>query len=116
MFSERAVYISLILFSIGLYGVIWNKSVLKTIISLNIMQVGVILFFISLGFNNSTIPPIGKGLLKADPMPQALMLTAVVIGLAVVSLSLILYITLVRRYGSSNWDQILKKKREEEDE
>lgn len=116
MFTKLSLYTSFILLAIGLYGIMFNKSVLKSIICLNIMQVGVILFFITIGANNSLIPPIGEGLRKSDPMPQALMLTAVVIGLAVISLSLTLYIRMVRKYGSSHWDKILIRKREEHDE
>lgn len=116
MYTKFALYAGFMLFAIGIYGIMFNKSVLKSIICLNIMQVGIILFFITIGDNNSLIPPIGEGLRKSDPMPQALMLTAVVIGLAVISLSLTLYISMVRKYGSSYWDKILLKKREEQDE
>ena len=109
--------ISLVLFFIGLYGTMARRNILKTIISLSIMQVSIILFFISMN-EDVTAPPIldVKGTIEsnviyADPLPQALMITAVVIGISVTALCLTLFISLYHKYGTTNWKKV-KSRRE----
>ena len=103
--------VSLILFFIGLYGTMARRNILKTIISLSIMQVSIILFFISMNENVDTAPilhemvPSAAGV-YADPLPQALMITAVVIGVSVTALCLTLFISLYHNYGTTNWKKV----------
>ena len=108
--------VSLVLFFIGLYGTIARRNILKTIISLSIMQVAIILFFISMNENVDTAPILRQGvpsaeLVYADPVPQALMITAVVIGVSVTALCLTLFISLYHKYGTTNWIKV-KSRRE----
>ena len=103
--------VSLILFFIGLYGTIARRNILKTIISLSIMQVAIILFFISMNENVDTAPILqhtmpSTNLVYADPIPQALMITAVVIGISVTALCLTLFISLYHKYGTTNWKKV----------
>lgn len=106
--------IGIILFFIGVYGITARKNILKTIISLGIIQAAAILFFVSLNSSPEGVPPIGKGIpgITADPLPQALMITAVVIGVSVTAVSLTMFVALYHKYGTTNWDKI-KAKREE---
>lgn len=99
--------ISILLFFIALYGIIARRNIIKTIISLGIMETSVIIFFISLNFEENKLPPIGVGtpIDTANPLPQALMITAIVIGVAVTAVSLTMFITLYHKYGTTNWQK-----------
>lgn len=103
--------VGIILFFIGVYGMVARRNILKTIISLCIIQGAIILFFIS---NDGIAAPIGRVVPAgaADPVPQALMLTAIVVGISVTAVSLTMFITLYHKYGSTNWNKV-KRKREE---
>lgn len=108
--------VSFILFFIGLYGLCARRNVLKSIISLAIMQAGLILFFLSINAEKYTLPPIGEQVANqphvADPVPQALMITAVVVGISVTATSLTMFISLYHKYGSTNWNRIKRKRGE----
>lgn len=86
-------YAAIILFVFGLYGLFTNKNVIKMIVSLNVMELGLNIFIISIGFVYDGVAPIitstgGTGLLFVDPLPQALVLTAIVIGVGTTALAL----------------------------
>lgn len=106
--------VSILLFFVGLLGLVTQKNIVRTIISVNVMDVGAILFLITVNYTPGSLPPIapmGDGPV-ADPLPQALMITAIVIGIAVSAVSLAVFIALFRRYGSADWETVLKRIRE----
>lgn len=105
---------AIVLFFIGVYGIIAHKHIIKSIISLGIMQAALILFFVTIKAGPESVPPIGGefAVLPADPLPQALMITAVVVGMAVTAVSLTVFITLYHKYGSSDWQEIQAKRRD----
>ncbi len=106
---------SLILFFLGLYGVIARRNIIKTIISIGIMEIGVILFFLSINYTFGAKPPIGEHLQSpADPVPQALMITAIVIGIAVTAVSMSMFIGLYHKYGTTNWKKARKARTRED--
>ncbi len=106
---------ALAVFFIGLYGVIAVKNIIKTIMSVCIMEVAVILFFLSVNFSHGMVPPIGEELINAsDPFPQALMITAIVIGVAVTALTVSMFIGLYHKYGTTAWDKALKARQKED--
>lgn len=107
--------VGLALFFIGTYGLIARRNILKSIISLSIIQAGIVLFFISAKPNDNALAPIGVGLRGgvSDPLPQAMMITAIVIGISVTALSLTMFISLYHKYGSTNWRKV-KKRREDQ--
>ena len=103
-------HLSLGLFFVGLYGVLTQRNVIKTIISINIMDAAAILFLITANLKPGSVPPIGvePGAVPiADPVPQALMITAIVIGVSVTAMCLALFIRMAHRYGSSDWEKIV---------
>ncbi|SHH27288.1 sodium:proton antiporter [Clostridium grantii] len=104
--------VSIILFFIGFYGLMARRNIIRTIISFGIIQSAIILFFVTINFNIGDIAPIGKNLGNnvADPLPQALMITAIVIGVAVTAVSLTMFITLYHKYGTTNWQKVKKKR------
>tara|TARA_Y100000031_G_C8026950_1_gene295319 strand:- start:171 stop:542 length:372 start_codon:yes stop_codon:yes gene_type:complete len=104
-YGINLVYVaSLILISIGFYCVVVKKNLIKIVIGIGIMQYGVHLFFILIGYRHGgTVPIMGEkvtGALFVDPLPQALVLTAIVIGLAVTVLMSALIVRLYEKYGT----------------
>lgn len=104
----------IILFLIGFYGLLARRNIIKTILALGICEIGVILFFLGINFTAMPRPPIDDGPPPADPVPQSLMITAIIIGAAVTAVGLMMFIVLYHRYGSTNWHTI-KKIRDKED-
>ncbi len=94
--------VALIIFLIGLYGLISKKNLIKKVMGLNILTSGIILFFVSLGYKRGfTAPIMEEGVTNVvDPLPQALMLTTIVIGVCITALALSLIIRIYERYGS----------------
>lgn len=108
--------ISIMLFFIGVYGVCARRNIFKTIMGLSIMQAGLVLFFLSINAMEGAVPPIGRDIMNAtnvsDPVPQALMITAVVVGISTTAVSLTMFISLYHKYGTTNWIKVKKKRGE----
>ena len=88
---------------IGLYAVIFKRNLIKMVIGITLIESGVNLFLITLGYREGSIAPIytsSPGGIMALPVPQALTLTSIVIGVAVLALMLSLVIYIYRHYGS----------------
>ncbi len=88
----------------GLYAIIFKRNLIKIVIGITLVESGVNLFLITLGFRENSIAPIYTSAPKLNPMslpvPQALTLTSIVIGVAVLALMLSLIIHLYRHYGT----------------
>jgi len=96
---------------IGIYIVLVKHNLIKVIIGLSILDTGVNLFLISVGYiAKGTAPIFSMPAIKAenmvDPVPQALVLTAIVIGVAVLAIALSLAIKLYQHYGTLNLHKI----------
>ncbi|MBF4694144.1 sodium:proton antiporter [Fusibacter ferrireducens] len=104
--------VSLALFMIGIYALASRRNIVKTIIALSIIQAAIILFFLSINNSEGRVPPIGHQLSVpvADPIPQALMITAIVVGISVTAVSLTMFISLYHKYGSTNWNKVKNKR------
>jgi multisubunit Na+/H+ antiporter MnhC subunit len=88
---------------IGLYALIFKRNLIKMIIGITLIQSGVNLFLITLGYRRGSTAPIytsTPGGVMSLPIPQALTLTSIVIGVAVLALMLSLIIHLYRHYGT----------------
>ncbi|NPA74434.1 MAG: sodium:proton antiporter [Epsilonproteobacteria bacterium] len=84
---------SLILFGVGLFGVFTRKNLIKLLISFSIMESALFIFFIGLQYRVGLTAPIVDSGIKTfknmvDPVPQAMILTTIVIGLAVLALGI----------------------------
>ncbi|MCD6472383.1 cation:proton antiporter subunit C [Candidatus Aerophobetes bacterium] len=103
-------YLTFLLFLIGIWGIISKENLIKKIIGLNIADSAVVLFFILIGHRyGSTAPIMEKGIKNVvDPLPQALMLTAIVIGICLTALALALVLKMYKEYQTLNISQIEK--------
>jgi multicomponent Na+:H+ antiporter subunit C len=93
-----------ILFMAGLYGAITRRNLIKIAVSLSIMEISTFLFFALIGYVDNGVAPIvdPNDPVKnyVDPLPQALVLTAIVIGLATTAMLMAVIIRIYRKYGT----------------
>ena len=93
-----------ILFLTGLYGVITRRNLIKIAISLSIMEFSVFLLLALVGYVDGSVAPIvdpsDPVMTYVDPLPQAMVLTAIVIGLATTAMLMAVIIRLYRKYGT----------------
>jgi multicomponent Na+:H+ antiporter subunit C len=99
--------VSVIIFFIGLAGVIMRKNMMMTVISIGVMNVAVILSFVTINATVDHRAPMAALTVveAADPLPQALMITSVVIGVAVRAMMLVLILNIYRGKGTIDWAQ-----------
>ncbi|MEM2757045.1 MAG: sodium:proton antiporter [Sulfolobales archaeon] len=114
LFLANVALISLLaIIGISLYGILARPSIIKKIIALTIFTDAANLLAILVGFRRPpSIPPVLLNLepspaeiaefsaAAVDPLPQALVLTAVVIGMAVNMLIILIALQLYRLYGT----------------
>jgi len=108
-------YLTFLLFLIGVWGMITKENLIKKIIGLNIADSAIVLFFILIGYRQgSTAPIMEKGIKDVvDPLPQALMLTAIVIGICLTALALALVLKIDKEYRTLNISEIEKLSQDE---
>lgn len=107
--------LTFIVILVGFYGLATSKNVIKSIFSVTIIESGVILLFLNLGnLQGGQIPIVSNVLTDiVDPLPQALMITTIVIGSTVTALALMLSIKVFHQYGTLDWAIILRKREDE---
>jgi len=98
----------ILVFFIGFLGLITGRKMIKSIVLMAVMQAAVVLFFLTIGFRSGVSPPIGDYFAEpqyvADPLPQALMITAIVIGVAVTTINITMLMSVFRAYKTTDWD------------
>lgn len=102
-------YFYIILMLIGIYGLLSQKNVIKMIISLNILDLGLNLFIISTGYIRGSNAPIiifENENNFVDPLPQAIVLTSIVIGFGITAVALMLARNIYKKYGTLEIDEI----------
>ncbi len=108
-----------LLIIIGIWAMLTRKNIIRIIIGFSIVDTGTHMIIVAIGYiNNATAPIIDSAVntgldingtvqvksLVVDPVPSALVLTAIVIGLAVTALLLSFAIRLFKVNGSLNID------------
>ena len=108
----------IIVFLWGLYIMIAHHNLIKKLIGMYLVQTSVIFFFVTISAKTGSTVPIllDSGPVQADtyanPLPHVLMLTAIVVGVATLGVSLALVIGIYRQYQSLDEEEILRKKLE----
>ncbi|POQ98496.1 NADH-ubiquinone oxidoreductase, chain 4L [Alkalispirochaeta sphaeroplastigenens] len=99
------------LFFLGLYGAMTQRNIIKTIMSVGIMDVAAITFFMMVNHQSGARPPVSGAHPSemADPLPQALMITAIVIGVSVIAMCLAMYMRVAYRYGTADWKILIRR-------
>ena len=92
----------------GFYVVIAQGNLMKKIVGLNIFQVAVFVFYISMAkVKGGTAPILADGIeVYSNPLPHVLILTAIVVGVATTALGLALVVRIRKAYGTIEEDEI----------
>jgi multicomponent Na+:H+ antiporter subunit C len=98
-------WVAIGLLMLGLYVMSAHGNLLKKFVGLTIFQTAIILFFLLLSAKReATLPIVGAGAIDArdyvNPLPHALMLTAIVVAVATAGVALAILIRLYARYGT----------------
>lgn len=84
---------------LGFFGIILKKNLVMKIIAMDIMSTGVIAYYVVIAAREGLFTPIAGDIQTgayADPVPQAVILTAIVIGLSIQALMLVGVMKLAR--------------------
>jgi multicomponent Na+:H+ antiporter subunit C len=109
-------WVVIFLMMTGFYVVISSGNLVKKVIGLNIFQTSVGLLFISMGKVSGGTAPIvdDRFHLYSHPLPNVLILTAIVVGVATTAVALALIVRIREAYGTIEEDEILALDRREE--
>ena len=114
-----------LLFMLGLYCAVVKKNMVKIVIGIIVMEYAVNLFLVMLGFRVGGIAPIidraqydpvmrqvATGFVNSsvDPLPQALVLTSIVISLGSLALMISICVRTYEKYGTFDITQIRRLK------
>lgn len=93
-----------LLFLVGLYGILTKRDLVKIILSIGIIGYAANLMLILFAYRNgSSYPILSEGSVPkqmVDPLPQALVLTSIVIELGTTALLVALAIRLFEKYNT----------------
>lgn len=109
MLVPNIVLIAL-LFGVGLWGLLAFPNLIKKIIALSVLNSAVVaLFIVTASVSGDTAPILDRpDAAFVDPIPQALMLTAIVVGFSLTAVGLVFAVKLFEAYGSLDIDTIEK--------
>lgn len=112
-------WLSAVLLLIGLYGMLASRHLIRKLMGMNILQVAIIMFFISVAAKSNATAPIilehEPQPIAADyinPLPHALMLTAIVVSVSTTGVALALAVQIYRRFGTLDEAELLNNPRE----
>jgi multicomponent Na+:H+ antiporter subunit C len=111
--------VGILVILIGLWGLLTQKNLIKMVIGFTLFDTGIHIVMISVGYvKGKTAPIIDEAVDKTsaasqivDPVPQALVLTAIVIGLGITALMLTYVLRMhqkknsleINNYNDSKW-------------
>ncbi|ELY86291.1 cation:proton antiporter subunit C [Natrinema altunense] len=114
LFSHYTYVLVFVLLGIGIYMVIASKNLVKKLIGVNLFQTAIFLFFISMAYidaEGASAPIVPKDgvpleVMVASPLPQVIVLTAIVVGIALTAVGLALIIRIYAEYGTLREDTL----------
>ena len=113
--QSRGIYsLVMILFFLGVYGMVFSKNYMKKLMAMNVMQVAVIYFYLCLAQKDGGMLPVLNGITNnpdayINPLPHGLMLTAIVVSLGTTGVALALLMRIKEMFGSVEDDEILRR-------
>lgn len=99
----------IVLMMAGLYALMARQNLIKKVIGVNVFQLAVIIFYVTLGKVRGGTAPIlieGEDVVYSNPVPHVLMLTAIVVGIANTALALALVVRIYEAYQTIEEDEI----------
>ncbi len=101
----------LITIFLGFFGIIFKKNLMMKIIAMDVMSTGVVAYYVAIASRSGLFTPIlsdNKEVNYADPVPQAVILTAIVIGFSIQALMLVGVIKLAKDNPTLETEEIEK--------
>jgi multicomponent Na+:H+ antiporter subunit C len=99
-----------VLLMIGFYVVVAKPNLVKKLMGLSLFQAAVFLLYITMGkVTGGTAPIFQKDVLDhvfSNPLPQVLILTAIVVGISTTALGLGIVVRIKEEYGTIEEDEI----------
>jgi len=94
----------LLIVLVAIYGLIVSDNLIKKLMCLNIIESSIILTFLTSGYTKDGHAPIitENVITYVDPIPQALMLTAIVIGVCFNSLAIAVIVKVYQKNQTLN--------------
>ncbi|MDY7016512.1 MAG: cation:proton antiporter subunit C [Cyanobacteriota bacterium] len=98
----------------GFFGIILKRNLLMKIVSMDVMSTGVIAYYVAIASRDGLFAPIitraaeEQNRAYSDPVPQAVILTAIVIGFSIQALMLVGVMKLARDNPTLESDEIEK--------
>ena len=104
----------MILFFLGVFGMIFSKNYMKKLMAMNVMQVAVIYFYLCFAQKEGGMIPVLNGVTTdpnayINPLPHGLMLTAIVVSLGTTGVALALLMRIKEIYGSVEEPEVLRR-------
>ena len=108
--------LAMVLLGIGVYAIACKKNLIKVIVGVLVIEYAVNLFLLLQGYRAGGGAPIlveGQAVsdfarTSVDPLPQALILTSIVIGLGVMALMVAMALRIHEKYGTFDLSEIRK--------
>jgi multicomponent Na+:H+ antiporter subunit C len=109
-----AYWLCFLVLTLGLYGMLVKRNLVKKVIGLSLFQTAIILFFIIAAYKDGATVPVveprvGETAVAAayiNPLPHTLMLTAIVVGVATLGVAFALMIRIYEGYGTLDEDTL----------
>ena len=103
-------WVFVVLLMIGFYAVIAKVNLVKKLIGLSIFQSAVFLLYITMSkVSGGTAPIFNENIndvLYSNPLPQVLILTAIVVGISTTALGLGIVVRIKEEYGTTEESEI----------
>ena len=113
--KTKGIYsLVMILFFLGIYGMVLAKNYMKKLMAMNVMQVAVIYFYLCFAQKDGAMVPVLDGITNnpnayINPLPHGLMLTAIVVILGTTGVALALLMRIKEIYGSVEEVEVLRR-------
>lgn len=113
--KTKGIYsLVMILFFLGVYGMVLSKNYMKKLMAMNVMQVAVIYFYLCFAQKDGCMIPILNGATTnpdayINPLPHGLMLTAIVVSLGTTGVAIALLMRIKEIYGSVEEVEVLRR-------
>ncbi|NQU74921.1 MAG: NADH-quinone oxidoreductase subunit K [Planctomycetes bacterium] len=110
--------LTFLLLLVAVYGIVAKKNIVKIIVSLAILDYALNLLLVLVGYRTGGKAPIlspGQSTEQfvssaVDPLPQAMVLTSIVIGLSIMALMVAMALRLHEKYGTFDMEHIRRLK------
>jgi multicomponent Na+:H+ antiporter subunit C len=106
--------IAIAIFFVGLAGIIVRKNLFIKLLSLEIMNIALTIIFLLIGYNNGQVPVTHDvSAFVVDPLTQNLVITAIIIGFATMSLMLVFLVRIVEKYRTLDINKLIRRFKKE---